>query len=108
MSIKTALTSDDATDEKIDSIELDDATLMAVTRLAFLRKYGRPGVQMNRIEAEYWESKLNARGCDAINWIRRAAEENNCSSGQYCLGTCYYDGIGVSKNEHEAFRWLRR
>ncbi|KAI9261131.1 nucleotide-sugar transporter-domain-containing protein [Sporodiniella umbellata] len=107
-SIKAALLSDDLKDPKINHIELHDTIMMAISRLAFLRKYGRPGVQMDRVEAKYWESKLSARGENAIQWIKNAAEQYSCSSSQYCLGTCYYDGIGVSKSEPEAFKWYKR
>ncbi|CAO3619914.1 unnamed protein product [Mucor fragilis] len=107
MSVKTALTENNAT-HSIDELELDQATLLGMARLAFLRKYGRPGVQINRVEAEYWEAKIQSRGPDAIAWIRRAAELDRCPASQYCLGVCYHDGIAVPKDEHKAFRWYKK
>lgn len=109
MSVKTALTENNSSlkDDGFDSLALSDATLLGIARLSFLRKYGRPGVQINRVEAEYWESKIHARGSNAIAWIRRAATEDQCSASQYCFGVCYHDGIAVPKNEHEAFKWYK-
>jgi TPR repeat protein len=115
MSIRTALiTTTEGTfspkedGNTFDKLVLSDATLMGIIRLAFLRKYGRPGVQINRIESEYWESKISSRGPNAIAWIRRTAVEDHCSASQYCLGVCYHDGITVLKNEEEAFKWYER
>ncbi|KAG0289953.1 hypothetical protein BGZ96_006555, partial [Linnemannia gamsii] len=32
---------------------------LSLSRLAFLRKYGRPSVKIDRIESEYWQQKIN-------------------------------------------------
>lgn len=90
------------------------ACLVAVARLAFLRKYGRPGIKMDRREADRYEAMLQQQqlghqgnGEMVLSWFRHAATIFNCSASQYCLGVCYHDGLIVSKDENEAFRWYK-
>ena len=40
------------------------------------------------------------------NLYRRAAEHGN-ARGQYNLGVCYNDGIGVEQDDNEAIKWYR-
>ncbi|CAG8760776.1 43732_t:CDS:2 [Gigaspora margarita] len=61
---------------------------LAQARLAFLRKYGRPCVRIDRAEAEMWQQKVKEQGigCEidfegATHWLERAA-----SSG--CRRSC--------------------
>ncbi|KAF9079244.1 hypothetical protein BGX23_004608, partial [Mortierella sp. AD031] len=41
---------------------------LALSRLAFLRKYGRPSVKIDRIESEYWQQKINQQGPSALQF----------------------------------------
>jgi TPR repeat protein len=43
----------------------------------------------------------------AINWYRKAAERGNAKS-QLELGTIYFIGLGVPKNDEEAVKWFRK
>ncbi|KAF9124819.1 hypothetical protein BGW39_007866, partial [Mortierella sp. 14UC] len=78
---------------------------LALSRLAFLRKYGRPSVKIDRIESEYWQQKINQQGPAALAWLMEAASVDNHDCCQYALGVCYHDGVGVEKNPTEAFHW---
>lgn len=71
----------------------------AQARLAFLRKYGRPGIRIDRVEADEWQAKVSKIGPSSISWLMEAAEVENEASAQYCLGVCYHDGVAVEKNE---------
>lgn len=91
-----------------NDLDHDERTLLAISRLAFLRKYGRPGVYIDRIEAQKWENLVEKSGSKSIAWIRRAATQDNCSASQYCLGIFYHDGLTFKKDEQAAFRWYKR
>lgn len=81
---------------------------LAQARLAFLRRYGRPGVRIDRPEAEYWQNLINSKGYAAISWIVSAAEDENHAAAQYCLGVCYHDGVGVERDACKAFQWYKK
>lgn len=74
---------------------------LSMARLAFLRKYGRPGVKIDRVEAEVWAQKVSQ-----VDWIIQAAKTNSCA--QYALGVCYHDGVGLTKSEKDAFYWYTK
>ena len=38
---------------------------------------------------------------------KKSAEQEN-SDGQYQLGRCYKDGIGIEKDEAKAFEWYKK
>jgi TPR repeat protein len=59
---------------------------LAQSRLAFLRKYGRPGVKIDRVEAEQWIKKVQEKGSSAIEWLRSAADRENHPAGLLELG----------------------
>eukprot|EP00469_Lotharella_globosa_P018506 CAMPEP_0167810326 /NCGR_PEP_ID=MMETSP0112_2-20121227/19_1 /TAXON_ID=91324 /ORGANISM="Lotharella globosa, Strain CCCM811" /LENGTH=848 /DNA_ID=CAMNT_0007708851 /DNA_START=102 /DNA_END=2648 /DNA_ORIENTATION=- len=42
----------------------------------------------------------------ATEWYRTAATQGD-SAAQYRLGVCYFEGIGVAKDEKEAVNWFR-
>jgi len=50
------------------------------------------------------KSKKSLASTVAIDFIRQAAEQGDAKS-QYDLGSCYANGIGVEKNQLEAFNW---
>lgn len=81
--------------------------------MAFLRKYGRPNVKMDRVEAEDWEKKVavntqRSHGKnDLIAWLQRAANDDNHAAAQYVLGVCYHDGIGVEKSPEIAVSYYK-
>lgn len=84
---------------------------LGMARLAFLRKYGRPNIKIDRSESEEWAKRVERQqkrhNHDTIRWIRQGAERYNHPACQYVLGVCYHDGIGVAKDEQLAFRWYR-
>ena len=53
---------------------------------------------------EAWDKKDYKR---AAIWYRKAAEAGDAGA-QYCLGMCYYGGLGVRLNESKAFQWVRK
>lgn len=89
----------------IDGSMLGDGLCCA--RLAFLRKYGRPGVKINRVEAEEWQQRANAIGSKSVEWLINAAEQESDASAQYALGVCYHDGVGVDKDDRKAVYWYK-
>jgi hypothetical protein len=68
---------------------------LAIARLAFLRKYGRPGIKINKIEAEEWVAKMSTLGPSGLDWLIRVADVDALPAGQYALGVCFHDGIGT-------------
>ncbi|CAG8583897.1 19003_t:CDS:2 [Rhizophagus irregularis] len=104
---------------------------LAQARLAFLRKYGRPSVRIDRAEAEMWQQKVKEQGKTAIAWLfyaackenhpaaqysldeamavcwYRAAAEQNHARAQDKLGVCLQLGIGCEKDEVAAFEHFR-
>ena len=51
----------------------NDDNGLAQARLAFLRRYGRPSVKIDRTEAEKWLNRVNQQGAQAIQWLIDAA-----------------------------------
>lgn len=43
---------------------------------------------------------------DAVIWLRKAARQGS-APGQYRLGCCLLEGLGVPQNRADALRWLR-
>ncbi|OZJ01500.1 hypothetical protein BZG36_05575, partial [Bifiguratus adelaidae] len=82
--------------------------VFAMARLAFLRKYGRPGVKIDRSEADAWTERVGYYGAAGLTWLFEAAEQDGDSNAQYCLGVCYHDGVGVQKDEKQAFYWYQK
>ncbi|KAI9190017.1 hypothetical protein H9P43_001450 [Blastocladiella emersonii ATCC 22665] len=104
---------------------------LAMARLSFLRRYGRPYVHMNRAESEQWQARVRqlaepnepvlecndpsvfdphprrrADGApDPLAWLWWAAAIMGDASAQYSLGTCFHDGVGVEKSPEEAVHW---
>ena len=79
---------------------------VAMARLAFLRKYGRPCVKIDRVEAGEWSEKVK-KSTNKIEWIIHAATVDHDACAQYALGVCYHDGVGLPKDEYAAFRWYK-
>ncbi|KAJ3363617.1 hypothetical protein GGF31_000924 [Allomyces arbusculus] len=101
---------------------------VSMARLAFLRRYGRPHVRMNRGESELWQQRVarlgdpdmprlacnataaldpNPRHGDPLAWLWWAAETCMNAAAQYALGTCFHDGVGVEKSATTAVKWYR-
>ncbi|CAG8778952.1 8411_t:CDS:2, partial [Gigaspora rosea] len=90
---------------------------LAQARLAFLRKYGRPCVRIDRAEAEMWQQKVKEQGETAITWLFHAACNDNHAAAQYSLGdharaqdklgVCLQLGIGCEKDEKTALHYFR-
>lgn len=90
----------------LEGAQLRDGLSQA--RLAFLRKYGRPGVKINRVEADRWQdlvARVNPH--DSLGWLMDAAVNYSEPSAQYALGVCYHDGVGVEKDEQTAVYWYK-
>jgi len=43
----------------------------------------------------------------AVDWFRKAAEQDN-ARGQWFLGQCYENALGVDKDDVEAFKWYEK
>ncbi|PWA01030.1 hypothetical protein BB558_002888 [Smittium angustum] len=77
---------------------------LAQSRLSFLKKYGRPGVRIDRSKADEWMNKVRENTTSsAVDWLIKAAETYNMPEAQYALGLCYHDGVGVDIDEKRAF-----
>jgi TPR repeat protein len=63
---------------------------LACARLSFLRRYGRPGVVIDRMEAEEWVKRVG--NIEALSWLVKAADQYNLPAACYALGVCYHDG----------------
>lgn len=81
---------------------------LAMARLAFLRRYGRPGVKIDRVEAEEWVSRVNQQGPNAVGWLLKAAQDYDHPAANYAIGVCYHDGVGVEKSPETAVYYYRR
>ncbi|PVU89365.1 hypothetical protein BB561_005403 [Smittium simulii] len=75
------------------------------SRLAFLKKYGRPGIKIDRTLAAKWalKVKLNSES-SATSWLEKASYVYGLAEAQYALGLCYHDGIGVNVDDKKAFQ----
>ncbi|CAG8699081.1 18854_t:CDS:2, partial [Racocetra fulgida] len=99
---------------------------LAQARLAFLRKYGRPCVRIDRAEAEMWQQKVKEQGETAIAWLfnaacigcekdektalhyfRMAAEQDHLAA-MYNLANALEKGIGCEVDLEGATHWLER
>lgn len=60
--------------------------------MSFLRRYGRPGVKIDRVEAEEWVKRITELGSCALGWLIKAADHFSLPSACYALGVCYHDG----------------
>ncbi|CAG8506809.1 5861_t:CDS:2 [Cetraspora pellucida] len=81
---------------------------LAQARLAFLRKYGRPCVRIDRAEAEMWQQKVKEQGEAAIAWLLNAASAaQDHARAQDKLGVCLQLGIGCEKDEKTALHYFR-
>ncbi|KAJ1977236.1 hypothetical protein H4R33_006256 [Dimargaris cristalligena] len=94
--------------ERLYNRAADAGNGLAQARMAFFRKFGRPGIKMDRLEAERWQRTLNHQGPNGIQWIRQAAGEFQLAAAEYCLGLCYMEGQGVVKNDQRAFHWFQK
>ncbi|KNE71842.1 hypothetical protein AMAG_16274 [Allomyces macrogynus ATCC 38327] len=108
---------------------------LSMTRLAFLKRYGRPAIKMDKNEANLWVVRTRALvfpgaplwACNApakwdakprmkeggmetdpLAWLWWAATTCACSAAQYALGTCYHDGVGLKRDPKEAVVWYRK
>ena len=59
---------------------------LALSRLAFLRKYGRPGIKIDRVEAGELVARLNDLE-GGLDWLIMAADKHDHHAGKdiyYC------------------------
>lgn len=81
---------------------------LALSRLAFLRKYGQPGLPIDKNEADHWSMTLSAHGTTgALSWLTKASD-SGLPQALYCLGICYHDGFGCAKDEIRAFHLYKQ
>lgn len=80
---------------------------LACARLAFLRKYGRPSVKIDRVEAEMWARKVDEIP-DALEWLRYAADVQNLPAAHYAYGVSHHDGIGTKKDPVKAVYYYQK
>ncbi|KAI8853387.1 hypothetical protein BC829DRAFT_382699 [Chytridium lagenaria] len=81
---------------------------LAGARLSFLRRYGRPSVKIDRVEAEEWIKMVQKQGVAAVEWLIKAADQHGFASAEYALGVCYHDGVGVPKDPVKAVVYYKR
>jgi hypothetical protein len=65
---------------------------LAAARLSFLRKYGRPGVKIDRVEAEQWAKFVNELPSNSMQWLEIAANDYQLPAAHYAYGVCFHDG----------------
>lgn len=93
--------------------------------LAIRYAYGLGGLERDAAEALKWELRAAGKGHplaqsdlaimllndnkpqDALVWMTKAAE-NGVVNSQYQLGTLYFKGLHVPKDEEKAVYWLRK
>ncbi|KAJ1650524.1 hypothetical protein IWQ61_008696 [Dispira simplex] len=85
----------------------DKGCVLAQARMAFFRKFGRPGVQINQTEGKQWQKAVSHQGVSGLGWVEMAARAGTQPVFQYVLGLCYLDGLGYAKDTKAAIRWLR-
>ncbi|KAI8928350.1 hypothetical protein BC831DRAFT_448945 [Entophlyctis helioformis] len=81
---------------------------LSMTRLAFLKTHGRPGVVIDHASAKRWRRLLNSRSYTSspVQWLRHASE-NGLGPAQLCLSLCFYNGLGIDPSDVDAFKWCR-
>ncbi|KAJ3303584.1 hypothetical protein HDV03_003661 [Kappamyces sp. JEL0829] len=94
---------------RAEEIYLDSAARgcwVAISRLAFLKTHGRPGILIDLEQGRKWSELLqDANKVQARRtWLHWAAEEN-MPVAQYCLALQYYNAIGTEVNKDMAFEW---
>ncbi|KAI8905864.1 hypothetical protein EDD86DRAFT_240931, partial [Gorgonomyces haynaldii] len=91
--------------ERLYSLAKD--TPLALARLCFLKRHGRQFEIMISIpESVEYEKRLWMTE-SKLDWLLWAADMN-LGSAQFCLAICYYNGIGVKKNNQMAYYWSQR
>ncbi|CAG8546765.1 9329_t:CDS:2 [Ambispora gerdemannii] len=92
---------------------------LAQARLAFLRKYGRPSVRIDRSEADMWQQKDKLGvclqlgiGCEkneelAFQYFRQAAEQDHLAA-MYHLANALEKGIGCEIDLQAATIWFEK
>lgn len=68
---------------------------------------GMNPISTNSPVIERWSSISNRWGSLPLNRVKQAAEHGDVTAGFY-LGNVYFDGIGVSKDENEAVKWIKK
>lgn len=86
----TALSYSKAEEYYVQGCKLENG--IALIRLAFLRYYGRPGVMINRVEAESLKKKANELPKESFEWLLIAAEQYKIPAAMYAYGVCFHDG----------------
>ncbi|KAJ3107183.1 hypothetical protein HDU97_004603 [Phlyctochytrium planicorne] len=81
---------------------------LAGARLSFLRRYGRPHVKIDRVEAEEWIKMVQKLGVGSVEWLIKAADVHRLPAAEYALGVCYHDGVGVQKDPTKAVDYYKR
>lgn len=78
---------------------------LADARLAFMMKYGRQSIKIDRVKAE--EHRIRSiSSSDSLIWLSAMADR--LPAAQFVLATCYYNNIAVENNDELAFSWCLR
>ena len=93
--------------EEIYRVSAVENEALAIARLAFLKKYGRTGVNIDRAESEIWNRRLEALGGENMEWLKKAADKFKEKHAQYVMGSCYKDGYGVQRDPSKAFYYFQ-
>lgn len=99
--------------EPLYSLAASQSEPLAMARLSFLKRYGRPHVKINKNEALSLQRRLSKMTSDLglkgpLKWLYYASTKFNHAASQYSLGTCFHDGVGIEKNPELAVYWYKR
>jgi TPR repeat protein len=86
---------------------VDNGDYIGAARLAFLKRYGRPGISMDLALAKKYRFKAEENPCLALNWIKNASKKG-LAVAQYCLALSFHNSIGLPKNPEQAFFWCEK
>ncbi|KAJ3406957.1 hypothetical protein CcCBS67573_g01503 [Chytriomyces confervae] len=97
--------------ERLYDLSASMQCTFAEARLGFLKMHGRPGIKINQSLAEHYRTALvkqkPSESSSSLSWLHIMASNNN-SSAQFCVGLCFYNGIGTQKNNSAAYYWCHR
>ncbi|KAI7864707.1 hypothetical protein BDF14DRAFT_1159148 [Spinellus fusiger] len=72
--------------------------MLATVRLSYFYMLGKKNVKLCHTKAKTFVHHINKKGKTSLSWLFENAHSFGCSSSQFCLGQCYYFGVGVEKD----------
>ena len=68
---------------------------------------GDPEAQCLLGDVYYDGEEVEQNAPRSVSWYKKAANQNHARA-QYCLGWHYSKGIGIRKDDDEAFKWYKK